>query len=213
MSATIRQAPGLMPDPMPAAGQYPGMAPQAAPQAQDPIDIIRSVLAKGADITDDDIALLGQAFLFLQLSQQTDALDLSQGQLDLQFGQLGLNQEQLEQQYDEFEFMRDQYFPWYTGDYFDFMKQQEANKVAMSNNQLGMSNNDLLMSGNQLLISNDDVTKSKNYALASGYQTDQAKYGADAAKYQLLAQLGMVNLPKAPMAPEINSTSRGTYGY
>lgn len=93
------------------------------------------------------------------------------GQIGLQERQMDLTGRQLDQQMAEQAFMQEQYFPWYTGDYFNFQKQQAADQVQMSA---------------------DDRRRSANSLAQSRYQTQQA---ADAARTQRLGywtELGFI---------------------
>lgn len=85
------------------------------------------------------------------------------GQINLQGRQMDLTGRQLDQQMAEQDFVQNQYFPWYTGDYFNFQKQQAADQVQMSA---------------------DNRRRSANALAQSRYQTQQA---ADAARTQRLA--------------------------
>jgi hypothetical protein len=160
----------------------------------------------GYQLTDDDLAILSQYMLGQQLQQGVGQMDLAQGNLDLQNRSLDLNEQELDQKYAEFEFQKNQYFPWYTGDYFDFVKQDSANKLQMSNNQVSMSNN-------QVAISDQDVSKSMNYAVAAKSQAEEAGYGADAARYQYLVSIGAVSDPRAPAQAGSDALVSQIYGY
>lgn len=118
----------------------------------------------GYEFTPEDLALLGQYAAQQGMQQQFGQMGLANRQMDL-------TEAEIDQKYQEFEFMRDQYFPWYTGDYFDFQKQQAANELQMSN---------------------DDVKKSANYLQQARSQTEAAQYGAQAAKAQLAYQMGIL---------------------
>lgn len=184
-------------------------APVAEPAQRPPWleKLYEEMGGSGYQLTDDDLALLSQYMLMQQFMGGMGQLDLARGQLDYQNRVLDLNEEQLGQQYAEFEFMRDQYFPWYTGDYFDFMQQQAENQLAMSDNQKTISDNQVIMSEN-------DIDKSLNYGLAQKFQTEQAKYGADAARYQFLVQIGAAEDPRARQGGGgLSSYARSAYGY
>lgn len=178
------------------------MVDTAAPAAIQPAPVARpswldDIYAQqgggaGYSLTPDDIAAVGQWVLEQQMQQQMGQLDVANRQLDLQQDTIGLNEQQLDQQYREFEFMKEQYFPWYTGDYFDFQKQQAQNDLTMSNNQVAMSDNDVL--------------RSRNSVEQARFQTDQAKYGAQAQQMALWQQLGYI-----PASESLNPRSR--YGY
>ena len=162
-----------------------GPASEAPAQGQ-PFDLQTFIdTVSMGTFTDDDMLAFSNWYMGQQLGQQA-------GQLDLQGRTLDLNEQQLEQQYAEFEFMRDQYFPWYTGDFFDFQKQMEENKLTMSNNQVE--------------IAGIEKGKAQDYALAQFYNTEQPKLGADAARYQYLNQ--MAQMGASPQGATRNTQQR-----
>ena len=159
---------------------------QPVPAEFDLQDFIGKVQA--GTFTDDDMLAFSNWYMGQQLGLQA-------GQMDYQNRTLGLNEQQLDQQYAEFEFMRDQYFPWYTGDFFDFQKQMEENKLTMSNNQVE--------------IAGIEKGKAQDYALAQFYNTEQAKLGSDAARYNYLTQIQQMNAPRSS-APRSGDRSART---
>ena len=86
------------------------------------------------------------------------------GQIDLQERNMDLTGRQLDQQMAEQNFMQEQYFPWYKGDYFDFQKQQAA----------------------------DDRRRSANSLAQSRYQTQQAADAARTQRLSYWTELGFI---------------------
>ena len=86
------------------------------------------------------------------------------GQIDLQERNMDLTGRQLDQQMAEQQFMQEQYFPWYKGDYFDFQKQQAA----------------------------DDRRRSANSLAQSRYQTQQAADAARTQRLGYWTELGFI---------------------
>lgn len=133
--------------------------------------IIDEVGGGGYTMTPDDIMALANWMTLQEMQNQY-------GQIDLQGRQMDLTGRQLDQQMAEQDFVQSQYFPWYSGPYFDFQQRQAENEMAMSNNQVAMSD--------------DDRRKSANYLEAQRLGVDQARYGTQAAKVGLWETLGFI---------------------
>lgn len=149
-------------------------------------------------MTPDDILATGQAQVNMSIEQQLQEQQYQKDYLSLKQQELGLSADQTAQAQREFGFQSGPYWDFFSGDYFEFQKQVEANKVTMSNNQAKMSGDQVAISGNQVLQSEQDIDKSKNYALAQQYQTDAAKAQSEAAILQAYASMGLVNLNPPP---------------
>lgn len=130
----------------------------------DPIAAIFDRMGRGEEVSPEDIAMLSNWFMVQELQNQY-------GQTQNQSRQLDLSDRQLDQQLAEQRFVQEQYFPWYTGDYFDFQKQ---------------------MAQNDLTMSDDERRKSANYLESQRNQTEQARLGAQVAKLNLWQELGFI---------------------
>ncbi len=126
--------------------------------------IIDEVGGGGYTMTPDDIMAMANWMTMQEMQNQY-------GQIDLQGRQMDLTGRQIDQQLAEQQFVQDQYFPWYSGPYFDFQQQQAANEMAMSD---------------------DERRKSSNYLEAQRLGVDQARYGTQAAKVGLWETLGFI---------------------
>ena len=126
--------------------------------------IIDEVGGGGYTMTPDDIMALANWMTLQEMQNQY-------GQIDLQGRQMDLTGRQLDQQMAEQDFVQNQYFPWYSGPYFDFQKQQARD---------------------QLQMSGDERRKSANYLEAQRLGVDQARYGTQAAKVNLWETLGFI---------------------
>lgn len=133
-------------------------------ETSDPIAAIFDRMSRGEEVSPEDIAMLSNWFMVQELQNQY-------GQTQNQSRQLDLSDRQLDQQLAEQQFVQEQYFPWYTGDYFDFQQQMAANDVAMSD---------------------DERRKSANYLESQRNQTEQARLGAQVAKLNLWQELGFI---------------------
>ena len=130
----------------------------------DPIAAIFDRMSRGEEVSPEDIAMLSNWFMVQELQNQY-------GQTQNQSRQLDLTGRQIDQQTAEQDFVQNQYFPWYSGPYFDFQKQQARD---------------------QLQMSGDERRKSANYLEAQRLGVDQARYGTQAAKVNLWETLGFI---------------------
>lgn len=127
------------------------------------------------EMTPEDINATNTATVNATLQQALEEQQYQRDYLALKQQELAFNQQQMAQMQKEFEFQSGPYWDFFSGDYFEFQKQIEANRVTMSN---------------------DDVARSKNATLSTMYQTEAAKAQAEAAKLGAMAQMGLVRIPR-----------------
>lgn len=139
----------------------------------------------GYEMSDDDIMALSNYMLMAGVEQQAGKTKYDADYLAFLNKKLGVDEQGLAQAQQELDFQQGEYWDFYTGPYMELQRQQTANALEMSNNE---------------------VAKSRDYAIAQTYNTQSAKYGADANKYQYLIATGQITPPRA-------STSSGRRGF
>ena len=146
---------------------------------------IQSLLSMGDQyqLTEEDIATLGQMMLYQQAYQGQRQFDLGNREVDykndylnFQTQELGLRGMELEQAMKELEFQ--------SGPYFDFYKENEIAKLQASTQQ-----------------STDDVARSANYLQQQRYGTEAAGYNRDIARFQAMQALGLAPPDTTGMSP------------
>lgn len=150
--------------------------PQNSAEPPDYLKRIREYMGQvnGSDgyvLTPDDLELIASYYALRNMEGQVGEIDLAGRKLDLTGRQLDLSGRELDLAGKEQDFKQGPYFDWYSGPYFEQMKQQAAN--------------DLLMSQN-------DLKRTANSLASSRYQTKQAEYGAQMARDQLWQSLGVI---------------------
>lgn len=112
----------------------------------------------------------------LEMHGQFQEQEYKQSYLDYLENQLGFNQAQLDMAQQQLDFQQGPYWEWYTGPYFEQMKKQSENQLAISDNNVSIAESNAESAGYGAESSRYRARGDQFGALGQFYGAQQAAY-------------------------------------